>query len=110
MATEPDLSTRLSKAIKSYEVGWKPIDGELYELCRRRPRHDDFADVYTKVAVIGRVYAAGIARSSKADGDREAAVANGLAAFGAVIMDQLKIFNAGGYGPGEAPPGAMPGS
>jgi hypothetical protein len=62
MATEPDLRTRLSKAIKSYEVGWKPVDGELYDLCRRRPRHDDFADVYTKVAMIGRVYAAGIAR------------------------------------------------
>lgn len=89
MATEPDLTTRLSRAIKSCEVGWKPVDGELYDLCRRRPRHDDFADVYTKVAIIGRVYAAGIARSSKADGDREAAVANGLVGLGAVITDQL---------------------
>jgi hypothetical protein len=61
----------------------------LYELCRRRSRHDDFADVYAKVAIIGRVYAAGISRSSRADGDREAAVATGLAGLGTMIKDHL---------------------
>jgi hypothetical protein len=93
MMTQPPedsgLANRLTRAIKRYEAGWKPVDGELYDLCRRRPRHDDFADVYTKVAVIGRVYAAGISRSSKADGDREAAVANGLVSLGTAITDRL---------------------
>lgn len=41
------------------------------------------------MAVVGRVYAAGIARSSKADGDREAAVANGLLSLGNRITDRL---------------------
>jgi len=92
MAQPPEdsgLANRLAQAIKKYEVGWKPVDGELYDLCRRRPRHDDFADAYTKVAVIGRVYAAGIARSSKADGDREAAVPNGLVSLGTGITGRL---------------------
>jgi hypothetical protein len=84
-----DFATRLTQAIKRYEAGWKPVDSELYGLCRRRPRHDDFADVYTKVAVIGRVYAAGISRNSKAEGDREASVANGLVTISTEITDQL---------------------
>ncbi len=42
---ELDLTTRLAQAIKSYEAGWKSVDNELYDLCRRRPGHDDFADV-----------------------------------------------------------------
>ena len=41
----------------------EPVDNELYDLCRRRPSHDDFADAYTKVAIIGRVYEAGVARA-----------------------------------------------
>jgi len=86
---ESDLPSRLTRAIKRYEAGWEPVDTELYELCRRRPRHDDFADVYTKVAMIGRVYAAGISRSSKAEGDREAGVANGLVGLGNTITDRL---------------------
>lgn len=86
---DSDLTTRLTQAIKRYEAGWKPVDTELYDLCRRRPRHDDFADVYAKVAVIGRVYTAGISRSSKADGDREAAVATGLVGIGAMITERL---------------------
>jgi hypothetical protein len=93
MTAEPpqdsDLTTRLTQAIKRYEAGWKPVDTELYDLCRRRAHHDDFADVYTKVATIGRIYAAGISRSSKADGDREAIVAKGLVSVGAVIRNQL---------------------
>ncbi|WP_141681362.1 hypothetical protein [Mycobacterium malmoense] len=60
--SESDL-TALSDAINDYENSWKPVDRELYGLCRRRPSHHDSADVYTKVAVVGRVYAAGIARA-----------------------------------------------
>ena len=66
---ELDLTARLDQAIKSYEARWKSVDNELYDLCRRRPSHDDFADVYTKVAVIGRVYEAGVARGWRGEGD-----------------------------------------
>ena len=58
---ELDLTGRLTKAISSYEARWKTVDKELYDLCHRRPSLDDFADVYTKVAIIGRVYEAGVA-------------------------------------------------
>ena len=49
-----------------------------YDLCRRRPSHTDFPDVYTKVAIIGRVYEAGISRAWRGDGDAESGVAHGL--------------------------------
>jgi hypothetical protein len=59
---ESDL-TALSDAINDYENSWKPVDRELYDLCRRRPSHHDSADVYTKVVVVGRVYAVGLPRA-----------------------------------------------
>jgi hypothetical protein len=37
--SDSDFTSRLSEAIKSYEASWKPVDGELYELCRRRARY-----------------------------------------------------------------------
>ena|SRR5690348_1781166 len=67
----PDLSVRLAEAIRNYEASWKPVDSELYDLCRRRASHRDRADVYTKVAMIGRVYEAGVARAWRGDGDPE---------------------------------------
>jgi len=72
--TEVDLTARLARAITSYEAGWKSVDNELYGLCRRRPGHSDFADVYSKVAVIGRVYEAGVARAWRGKGDPESEV------------------------------------
>lgn len=57
-----------------YGATWQTMETELYEFCRRRPDRRTFDDVYPKVAIIGRVYAAGISRSSRASGDREAAV------------------------------------
>jgi hypothetical protein len=86
---EADFASCLTQAIKRYEASWRPVDNELYDLCRRRPRHDEFTDAYTKVAIIGRVYAAGIARSSKAVGDREAAVTTGLVGLGTMITEGL---------------------
>ena len=71
---ERDLTACLAQAIKSYEAGWKSVDNELYDLCRRRPSHDAFASVYTKVAVIGRVYEAGVARAWRGEGDPESEV------------------------------------
>jgi hypothetical protein len=73
-----DLKTELASAIDRYRSTWQPVDSELYGLCRRRPSQRVFADVFAKVAIIGRVYEAGISRSSQASGDREAAIARGL--------------------------------
>ncbi len=78
MATEPDLAAHLAQAIQSYGASWKPVDGELYALCVRRSSHDDFADVYTKVAMIGRVYEAGVARAWRGTGDPETQVTQTL--------------------------------
>jgi hypothetical protein len=76
--TSTGLTTGLTRSRADYQAKWYAVDQELYELCRRRPGQRDFADVYAKVTIIGRVYAAGISRSSRADGDREAAVAEGV--------------------------------
>jgi hypothetical protein len=40
----------LARASENYRATWQPVDSELYNLCRRRPRQQAFADVYTKVA------------------------------------------------------------
>lgn len=73
---ESDLAA-LSEAINEYENSWKPIDGELYDLCRRRRSHHDFTDLYTKVIVVGRVYAVGMPRAwgRKHDHPPESAIA-----------------------------------
>lgn len=92
--SEPLSSTGLTAALvrsrANYQSKWCGVDLELYELCRRRPGHQDFADVYAKVAIIGRVYAAGISRSSRAEGDREAAVVQGIVQQAAVIETALE--------------------
>jgi hypothetical protein len=73
-----DIAVSLARAIENYQATWQPVDSELYDLCNRRPSHRVFADVYAKVAIIGRVYAAGISRTVRVDGDPEAAVTRGL--------------------------------
>jgi hypothetical protein len=73
-----DLEAALKQAIENYETTWQQVDTELYNLCHRRPSQRTFTDVYAKVAMIGRVYEAGIARAAKVSGNREAAVARGL--------------------------------
>jgi hypothetical protein len=83
------LADSLMQAVDSYRETWEPVDAELYQLCRRRSSHQAFADVYTKVAIIGRTYAAGISRTVRADGDPEAAVARGLMYQGEPINEQL---------------------
>lgn len=72
-----------------YATNWKVVDQELYELCDRRPGHHNFADVYAKVVIVGRVYAAGIVRSSEATGDREAKVAEGIVMRADLINEGL---------------------
>ncbi len=46
-----NLATQLSEAIEDYRPTWRPVDTELYDLCRRRPSQRDFPDVFTKVAI-----------------------------------------------------------
>jgi hypothetical protein len=87
---ELDLTARLSAAIKSYKASWEPVDSELYDLCRRRPSCDNLADVYTKVAIIGRVYEAGVARSWRGEGDPEREVAGVLIEQADLIRNGLR--------------------
>jgi hypothetical protein len=89
MASQPlSLTTLLSEAVKKYKAGWESVDSELYELCRRRPSHHDFADVHTKVAIIGLVYEAGLARSWRGERDPESEIAH-------VLMDQASVIESG---------------
>ena len=85
---ELDLTGRLTKAISSYEARWKTVDKELYDLCHRRPSLDDFADVYTKVAIIGRVYEAGVARAWRGKGDPESEITH-------VLVEQADLIQTG---------------
>jgi hypothetical protein len=77
-------ATRLADWLKDskddYEKTWSVVDSELYDLCGRK-RHDLLRDVYTKVAIINRVYMAGISRSVAAgvDSDAELRVSRVLA-------------------------------
>ena len=91
---EPPKNTALTAALArsraDYRAKWYAVDQELHELCSRSPNQDDYADVYVKVVIIGRVYAAGISRSSRADGDREAAVAQGIVRQAAEIDAALE--------------------
>jgi hypothetical protein len=63
------LADQLTQAIEEYQEGWQPVDSELYDLCRRRPSQRDFADVFTKVAIISAVYSAGLDRTWRGSGD-----------------------------------------
>lgn len=88
MVAASDLTARITRAIKCYKASWKPVDSELYDLCARRPGHQDLADAYTKVAIIGRVYAAGLARSWHGAGNPEAEVAR-------VLTEQADLIRTG---------------
>ena len=66
-----ELSDWLSEAWKDHQGTWAVVDHELYDLCARKG-HDRLEDVYAKVAIINRVYAAGIARSVAARGSEDA--------------------------------------
>jgi hypothetical protein len=88
MSAQPDLATRLTQAIRSYEATWKPVDSELYELCARRSSHVDLADVYTKVAMVGRIYEAGVARAWRGEGDPETEVSQ-------VLIEQADLIRNG---------------
>lgn len=90
--SDHDLAVKLKQAIDAYNGGWRTVDDELYALCRRRNRPGDFSDAYTKVAVINRVYAAGVARSWRGGGDAETETAKVLASMDVaeLIVERLQ--------------------
>ena len=56
-----DLGAWLDDAWKDYQGTWAMVDEELHDICHRHG-HEQFEDVYTKVAMVNRVYMAGITR------------------------------------------------
>jgi hypothetical protein len=64
--------------MKHYQATWQPVDSELYALCSRRPSQRNYADVFSKVTIIGRVYEAGLPRAWRGGGDPEVEAANYL--------------------------------
>jgi hypothetical protein len=81
-----DLLRAYESAWDHYQRTWRAVDFELYALCGRRG-HQRRDDVYTKVTVINRVYAAGIARTLGAAG--EELVADALLAIGDRLRTSL---------------------
>jgi hypothetical protein len=86
-----ELGLWLDDACADYQGSWAAVDCELHDLCRRKG-HASFEDVYTKVAIINRVYMAGISRivrHEKFKADPEAAVVRGLAGIASDIESSL---------------------
>jgi len=48
---------RYRDIVNENNARWGVLDEELYDLCRRRPTHDELRNVVAKVALIGRGYA-----------------------------------------------------
>lgn len=71
-------------AKRDYEGRWREVDKVLYDVAAGRG-HEDMNDVYTKVVLVNRAYAAGLSRSSRGPGDPETDVAQGLVS----ISDEL---------------------
>lgn len=57
-----DLRNTYLARLQTYQQDWEGVDLELYQLCTRRG-HVTYDDVFTKVAIINRVYQAGLTRS-----------------------------------------------
>jgi hypothetical protein len=58
----PPSQHDLTTALAQFDSDWGLIDQVLYGLCREYPGHDDRRTVTAKLAMIGRVYAAGLER------------------------------------------------
>ena len=97
-----DLAGWLESAWADYQCGWSAVDDELYVLCARRG-HNRSEDVYAKVAVINRVYAAGLSRSVRVSGseDPELLVATSLVESRDMIASGLAGIDATGRLSGE---------
>jgi hypothetical protein len=53
---------QLREATQSFEQDWGGVDELLYRLCRDAPGHADRRTVTAKLALVGRVYSAGLER------------------------------------------------
>ncbi len=71
------IAKQFDDARADYFGRWRSVDSLLYQAVRDRG-HRSLEDVYTKVVLVNRLYAAGISRASRAEGDREAHVAEAL--------------------------------
>jgi hypothetical protein len=58
----PPSQDDLTAALAQFNADWGLIDEVLYGLCREHPGHDDRRAVTAKLAMVGRVYAAGLER------------------------------------------------
>ena len=88
-----ELALWLDAARADYERGWASVDSELHGLCSRKG-NIIFEDVYTKVAVVNRVYIAGISRVVRYEefrADPEAAVARGLVGVADEVESSLSL-------------------
>jgi hypothetical protein len=99
-----DLEFLLKQATVHYATTWQSVDTELYDLCRRRPSQRAFADVYTKTAVIGRVYQAGIERAFRGKGDAQSAVTQNLIKQADLIDKSLAQLNGQSFDRSAAAP------
>jgi hypothetical protein len=52
----------LDECVAEFQEDWGLVDEVLYELCRKHPDHDYRRVVTAKLALVGRVYAAGLER------------------------------------------------
>lgn len=52
----------LEVALSQFDADWGLVDEVLYGICREHPGHDDLRAVTAKLALVGRVYAAGLER------------------------------------------------
>ena len=52
----------LNQCVAEFQRDWGLVDDALYDLCRRHPGHTDRSEVTAKIAMVGRVYAAGLER------------------------------------------------
>ena len=89
-ASADDFETRLASAIRHYRATWQPVDSELYDLCSRRLSQRNYADVFSKVAIIGRVYEAGLPRAWRGGGDPETEAAHYLISKADFIDQRLQ--------------------
>ena len=87
-----ELAQQVGRAMACYRAGWQLVDSELYELCRRRSNPEDFDDTYTKVAIIARVYSAGLNRAWRGSPKpaAEVQVAECLVSHASLIANRLK--------------------
>ncbi len=65
-------SAEVAQAAARFQTDWDLIDHLLYGLCRDYLGHSNRAAVYAKLAMIDRVYAAGMERRVSPPGGRQA--------------------------------------